>query len=139
GVNLAFEDNPTYELKPLINDVGIIAAQSEVIVPVIARYKDTGAAAAKTSRGPLVQAQAFGSGCIPILGQASGYYRCGLQQVINSTILQAFWNCLPSPNQTPRSTTPASPPQPPTASPVPAPVPTATPIQLNTESGSCQP
>lgn len=86
GVKISFEDHPTYELKPLIEDVGVIAANSEVIVPVLARYK--GSAFSTAAAGIRKAAtQSTGSPC-NIYGQVSGYYPCGGRQVNNATTLQ---------------------------------------------------
>ncbi len=124
GVNLSFLDNDTFELKPLIENVGTLAAQSEVIVPVIARYKDSSAVQLASGIGQrlgasMVQAAAFVPSC-KVYGSVSGWFKCGLQQIMKSTSLQGYWNCPPTPgpppgqpSPSPSPTTPPPPPNPP--------------------------
>jgi hypothetical protein len=87
GVNIAFQDNPDYELVPLIKDVGVIPAQSEVIVPVVARRKDSTTALARSSAGK-TQHSLESSVICNLFGWISGWYPCGPQNVNNSTSMQ---------------------------------------------------
>jgi hypothetical protein len=109
GVTIGFDDNSLYELKPLVEDVGMIPAQSEIIVPVVARYKGT--TAAPSFRGRRVQKDS--SDPCNLYGWVRGWYPCGPRQVNDATSMQGYWYCAPDPAPPPPPRSPIGPPTPP--------------------------
>jgi subtilase family serine protease len=119
GVHIGFENHPIYEIKALIQDVGIIAAHSEVTVPLLITYKSEAAFRAAPPCN--------------VYGQVSGYYPCGGRQVTGATTIQGYANCTPSPNPPSRPLSNPHQPQPPNPSQPTTAIlpPTPTPVQLS--------
>lgn len=136
GVNLDFQDNPEYEIVPLIKDVGIIPAHSEVTVPVLARRKESAGLAGRTKS---VKSASYDP--CKVFGWVQGWYPCGPNQVKDATSLQGYWYCSPPtptpPPPPPQTDLPPTPPnQPPPSSFGPS-YGSYSPIQVDTEEKCC--